>query len=235
MDGELAAFSQRLKKLSSSVVSDVLDECGYQHQALSSRIRPLATGMQIAGPAICFAGSATAELPAASGKPKLTSYDIDQRVSAGGIVMIATGGYTVSSVVGGLMALGFTRKDCGGIVTDGSVRDVTEIIGLGLATFSQSVNPLNSARRWALTDMDQSISLPGQDGVAVTIEPLDYVIGDADGVVVIPRSIAAEVIPWAEHLAAIEENIVRRMQLGGARADVFKDNPRFLHIRRLKQ
>ena len=133
------------------------------------------------------------------------------------------------------MALDFAKKDCGGIVTDGSVRDVKEILELGLATFSPSVSPLNSAKRWTLTDMDQPISLPGQDGIAVTIELPDYVIGDADGMVVIPRSIAAEVIPWAERLAAIEENIVRRMQVGGPRADVFKDIPRFSHIRRLKQ
>lgn len=234
MDGEIAAYSQRLKKLSSSVVSDVLDECGYQHQVLVNKIAPLTFNMRIAGPATCFAGIATSDLPAGSGKPALSSYDIDHRVSAGSIVMIATKGHAVSSVIGGLMALGFTKKDCGGIVTDGGVRDVTEILALGLPTFCQYVSPLNSAKRWTLTDIDTAIELPGQDGAMVTIAPSDYVVGDADGVVVIPRSIASEVIPWAEHLAAIEENIVRRMHLGGSREEVFKDNPRFSHVRRIK-
>jgi regulator of RNase E activity RraA len=234
MDGETAAFSRRLKKLSSSLISDVLDECGYPQQVLSSKITPLARDMRMAGPALCFGGMATVDMPSNGEKQAISSYEIDHRIIGGGIVLIATQGYSASSVVGGLMALGFVKKDCAGIVTDGSIRDAKEILDLGLPTFCQYINPRNSAKRWSLTDIDQPISLPGQETSQVIVEPMDYVIGDADGIVIIPRAIAADVISWAEHLAAIEENIVHHMQLGFAREDVFQANPRFSHIRRLK-
>ncbi|GHU19362.1 hypothetical protein FACS189475_06440 [Betaproteobacteria bacterium] len=233
MDGKTAAFSQRLKKLSSSLISDVLDECGYPQQVLSSKITPLARDMHMAGPALCFGGMAIAKIPN-DNKPAISSYEIDHRVISGGVVLIATQDYSASSVIGGLMALGFVKKDCAGIVTDGGIRDVKEILDLGLPVFCQYINPRNSAKRWTLTDIDRPISLPGQETSQVIVEPMDYVIGDADGIVIIPQAIAADVIPWAEHLAAIEENIVHRMQLGFTREDVFKANPRFSHIRRLK-
>lgn len=234
MNGEIAAYSQRLKKLNSSVVSDVLDACGYQHQVLSNKITPLSSNMQFAGPAACFSGTAVTQMPQENDSSKLSAYEIDRRVTSGSIVMIATGNHLVSSVVGGLMALGFSKKHCAGIVTDGGVRDVKEILALELPTFCQFVSPLNAAKRWALTDVDVAITLPGQNGEPVTIAPNDYVIGDTDGIAIIPQAIACEVIPWAEHLAAIEENIIFGMQQGHAREDVFRDNPRFSHIRRIK-
>jgi 4-hydroxy-4-methyl-2-oxoglutarate aldolase len=60
------------------------------------------------------------------------------------------------------------------------------------------------------------------------------VIGDDDGVMVIPRAIAAEVIGWAERLAAIEATIVAALEAGAPREAVFAAHPRFAHIRRLK-
>jgi regulator of RNase E activity RraA len=150
------------------------------------------------------------------------------------IVLIATNGHSVSSVVGGLMALSFTKKGCAGIVSDGGVRDVAEITALGLPTFCRYASPLNSARRWKMTAAGNMIELPGQASPTVSVTPGDLVIGDADGVMVIPQGIASDVIAWAERLAAIEENIVAGLNAGAPRNQVFAANPRFDHIRRLK-
>lgn len=234
MKDESAAFSQRLDKLSSSALSDVLDACGYRNQVLSVSIAPLARGMRVAGPAVCFAGRAASSLAHEPAGTKLSSYDIDHQASAGNVLLISTGGYRTSSVMGGLMALGFSEKDCAGVVTDGSVRDVAEILELKLPTFCTGASPLNSTGRWQLTGVNVSISLPGQDGAAVDIAPGDFVVGDADGIVVIPQRIAADVISWTERLNEIEANIVHEMKRGGVREQVFSNNPRFSHIKRLK-
>jgi len=57
--------------------------------------------------------------------------------------------------------------------------------------------------------------------------------GDADGVMIVPLSIAADVIAWAERLAAIEATIVAQLEAGEPREAVFSANPRFAHIGRL--
>ena len=234
MDGDIATLTGRLERLSASVVSDVLDHCGYPEQSLSSAIHPLDRGMRLAGPALCFAGVSVGEPSPATAGPQLSSFEIDRGVSPGSIVVIATNGHQVSAVVGGLMGLEFRRKGCGGVVVDGGVRDSAELIDLGLPTFCRYVTPLISARRWRLTVVNKAISLPGQASDSVTVEPSDLIVGDADGVLVVPRGIAAQVIAWSEELASIEEKIVGRLKAGEAREAVFAALPRFAHIRPLR-
>jgi regulator of RNase E activity RraA len=234
MDGT-ANLVERLKKLSSSVVSDVLDVCDYPHQSLSSNVKPLDRAMRLAGPAICCAGESEVDPAQPTASPAAVSnYEIDRCITPGGIVVIATNGHTTSAVVGGLMCLAFSRRSCGGLVTDGGVRDVLEITELRLPTFCSYATPLNSARRWRLTGMERTIRMLGQTSAEVEIQPGDLMIGDADGVMVIPRSIAANVIGWAERLAAIETTIVAQLEAGKAREAVFSANPRFAHIGRLR-
>lgn len=234
MTSDHSALVQRLQRLNCGVVSDVLDECGYPHQALASGIRPLDPRMRLAGRAVCFSGESIARGAGESGK-SLSTYDMDKGISLGSVAVIATNGHSVSAVVGGLMSLAFSKLGCAGIVCDGGVRDASEIVELGLPAFAQFVTPMRSNRRWQLTATDRSVTLPGQEVERVAVDPGDYLIGDADGVMVIPGAIASDVIGWAEHLAAIEERIVKGLNAGEAREKVFTANPRFAHIRRLRE
>ncbi len=233
MDGNTAALTQRLKKLGTTVLSDVLDRCGYPEQSLTSAIKPLNHVMRLAGPAVCFTGLAIADSGAA-GTAALSTYEMDKHVTTGSVIVIATNEHTTSAIVGGLMALGFSKQGCAGIVCDGGVRDVQEILDIPLPTFSSQITPLNSNRWWQLTGVDIAATLPGQASTTVTIEPRDYIVGDADGVIVVPRAIAADVVTWAETLAAIEDTIIRRLKAGEPRPTVFEANPRFAHIPRLR-
>ena len=234
MDVDTAGLTDRLKRLSSSVVSDVLDECGYPGQSLSSAVKPLDPRMRLAGPALCVSGAAIGDEAQGGKGPAVSTYEIDKSVSPGAIVLIAANGHSVSSAVGGLMCLSFVHRGCGGLIVDGGVRDVPEILELGLPVFCRYATPLNAARRWQLTAIGAPIAVAGQASASVSIAPGDLVIGDADGVMAVPRAIAAEVIAWAETLAAIEEAIIRGLKAGEPREAVFAANPRFAHIRRLR-
>jgi 4-hydroxy-4-methyl-2-oxoglutarate aldolase len=236
MDGS-TTLVERLKNLSSSVISDVLDICGYPNQSLSSDIRPLDRKMRLAGAAICCAGHSEEQHQGVDATPPaaaISNYEIDRCIAPGGIVVIATNGHSTSAVVGGLMCLAFSRRSCGGLVTDSGVRDISEILELQLPTFCRYATPLNSARRWKLTGMGSTIRMAGQASAEVEIRPGDLVMGDADGVMIIPLSIAADVIAWGERLAAIEATIVAQLEAGEPREAVFSANPRFAHIGRLK-
>ena len=129
------------------------------------------------------------------------------------------------------MAYAFKRSGCRGVVMDGLIRDAEDITSHELPVYCRGVTPVNGARRWGLVEVGGSIRLPGAGGVAVTVVPGDYVVGDADGVVVIPAAVAGSIIADAEKLAQVEQRIAEELQAGGERSDVFRRNPRFSHIR----
>jgi len=221
----------RLSKLSTSAVSDVLDHCGYPAQSVASAIAPLAPTMKMAGVAVCFEGVSE---NAPHRPPAVSAFEIDRRMRADAALVIGMSGHHASAAVGGLMARSALRRRCAGFVVDGGVRDVPEIIELGLPTFCRYASPLNSGSRWRLTEVDQPVALPGQASPSVTVSPGDLLIGDGDGLIVIPQAIASDVIAWSEELARIEEAIVQRIDAGASREEAFEGNPRFAHIRKLK-
>ena len=224
---------ERLRALNAGVVSDVLDECGHRHQALTSAIRPLRAEMRLCGVAMCFAGE-TIDEARPSTRKALSTYDMDRHITPGAVAVIATHDHAVSSVVGGLMSLAFAKGGCAGVVTDSGVRDATEIAELRLPTFCRYVTPMRSNGRWQMTDVGSTVELCGQEARAVSIASGDYLIGDEDGVMVIPSALAAQVIEWAEELVRIEARIVHALEAGVPREQAFGANPRFEHIRRLR-
>ena len=228
----LEPLSARLRRLSSTVVSDVLDRAGFPHQSLSAAIRPLALQMKFAGPAVCFSGVTVHG--EATGVKSLSPFEVDRGAAEGVAIVIAMNGHLMSAAIGGLMCVALRKRGCAGVVVDGGARDVSEIVDVGLPVFCRYATPLISAGRWALTTANAPIRVAGQASETVEILPGDLVIGDADGVVAIPQSIAGDIVPWAEKVAEIEETIAARLREGDAREAMFAAYPRFAHIRRLR-
>ena len=233
MHADLELLSSRLRRLSSTVVSDVLDRAGFPHQSLTSAIRPLAPRMTFAGKAVCFSGVTV--YGEESGVKALSPFEIDRAAAEGVVIVIAMNGHTMSAAIGGLMSLALQRRGCAGVVVDGGARDVGEIIDLALPVFCRYATPLISAGRWALTGARAPVRVAGQASDTVQIAPDDLLIGDADGVVVIPQSIASDIVAWAEKVAEIEETIAAKLRDGETREAAFAAHPRFAHIRRLRE
>ncbi len=223
----------RLRNLSASAVSDVLDRCGYPDLSVASAIAPLVRTTKIVGIAACFEGVSEDD-PKQDGRPAISGFEIDRRMSANAVLVIAMNGHRASAAVGGLMALSAKRRGCAGFVVDGGVRDAPEIVELGLPTFCRYVTPLNASGRWRLTRAEGGIALAGQAAANVNVSPGDFIIGDGDGLMVIPQAIAADVIGWTERLPEIEQAIVRKIEAGASREEPFAQHPRFAHIPRLK-
>ncbi|WP_108662238.1 RraA family protein [Acuticoccus kandeliae] len=223
------ALLSRLAALETGQVSDVLDEVGLFHHALSPSLRPLAPG-KFAGRAVCARGAATAE--ARHPRPALPGDTLERLVGPNTVLFIESGDFVSGALLGGFVAYSLQRRGCQAIVTDGAVRDADEIRGYGLPVISGAVVPVNSSRRFRLTETDVPVSLPGTDG-RVHVTPGDLVLGDGDGVIVVPAADAEQLIADSEELARIERAIGEAMRAGGERPDVFKANPRFNHIRPL--
>lgn len=218
----------RLLRLETGQVSDVLDEAGLPCHALSSALVPLAAG-RFAGHAVCARGEAAVQ--GRHARPAMPGSALEYSMRPNGVLVIDSGGFTRGALFGGFVAFSLQRAGCVAIVTDGPVRDADEIRGLGLPVVAGGVTPVNGSRRWQWTDIDVPVTLPGQEGRPVPVAPGDLLLGDGDGVVVIPAAAAAQVVEDAERLAEVEREIGRGLREGGSREEVFKRNPRFAHVR----
>jgi 4-hydroxy-4-methyl-2-oxoglutarate aldolase len=229
------ALISRLARLETAGFSDVLDEMGYPNQVLASDLRPLDPHSRMAGIALCVRGEnrVVTQSPAPPER-QMSPYELERRMKPGLVGVIDAGGNNVGATIGGFIATSLKKSGCQGIVTNGGVRDSREIVDVGLPTFCKFVTPVNASRRWTIVEMDQPIHLPGIAGSPVTIRPGDFLLGDADGVIVIPADIAVPAIEAAEQLDAIEKTITEGIRAGDTREQLFARHPRFRHIRRLK-
>ena len=234
-DDDRNGLISRLAKLETAGFSDVLDEMGYPNQVLASDIRPLDPGSRMAGIALCIRGEnrVVTQSPTPPEK-QLSAYELERKMKPGLVGVIDAGGNNVGAAIGGFIVTSLRKSGCQGIVTNGGVRDSREIVDVGLPTFCKFVTPVNASRRWTIVEVDQPIHLPGIAGSPVTIRPGDFLLGDADGVIVIPAEIAVPAIDAAEKLDAIEKTITEGIRAGGSREQLFALHPRFKHIRRLK-
>lgn len=229
------ALIARLAKLETAGFTDVLDEMGYPGQVLASNIRPLDPTKRMAGIAMCARGEnrVTGQTPVPADK-QISAYELERRMKPGLVAVIDAGGNDVAAVIGGFIAISFKNSGCAGFLTNGAVRDSREIIDVGLPTFCRFVSPINASRRWSIVETDRPVHLPGIAGSPVAIRPGDFLLGDADGVLVLPAEIAEPAIAAAEELDAIERKITAAIRAGGNREQLFQQYPRFKHIKRVR-
>ena len=132
--------------------------------------------------------------------------------SPGDVVVVSTNGNTTSAIFGELMGTTAVAARLGGIVVDGAIRDVDGLKALGLPAFSRSVTPGGCDK-----DGPGEINVPIACGNTV-VAPGDLIVGDGDGVVVVPREDAAEVL---ERVILLEANEAKRIAAIGA-GELFK-------------
>jgi len=225
-------LKERLAKLDTSVVSDVLDESGLLNQTLCTSFRPLDARLKLCGVALCARGREVVRLrqPAPA---SVSAYEIEREMSAGQVLVLDAGSEKVGAPVGGFVAATLKAKGCAGLLINGAIRDALEINEFELPTFFRFHTPVNASRRWELIDLDVPVFLPGISDVPVTIQPGDLILGDADGIVVVPLRFAEDVIEASERLQEIERAIREEIKAGATREEAFSRNPRFNHIKRL--
>lgn len=223
-----AALIRRLRRHASETISDVLDIMGLPNQVLAASIRPIVPGTRLAGPAFCVRGRAV-EPGQASGTGQ---YAVDRALTKGCIVVMATGGYAGSAIIGGNIAAAYRKRGAAGVVIDGAVRDLSEIRRL-LPAFATHLSPRRPGGRWNVIAFGEPVAMPGQGGDPVMVHPGDLMLGDASGVVVVPQAVAAEVITAADQLVPKEKKVLAAIRRGVDREQALKSADRYGHIRRI--
>ncbi len=230
---ETLALVARLSRLDSGALSDVLDSMGLVHQVLSNELRPVSTGMRVAGPAFCIRGASAAggtDIPPPAGKTK-PAFEIDRHMYDGCVAVVETGHHREGAVIGGNVSLSYLQHGCRGAIVDGPVRDVEQFVGQGFMVFASTLSPLSSKGRWAFVDYDVPVTMPGLVTNAVRINPGDLVFADAEGCVAIPRALGEQVIADAETLMAVEARMQEALGKRIDREQVYADNNPRAHIK----
>jgi 5-oxopent-3-ene-1,2,5-tricarboxylate decarboxylase/2-hydroxyhepta-2,4-diene-1,7-dioate isomerase len=134
-------------------------------------------------------------------------------VGPGEVLVIDARGERGTGTVGDVLALRAQVRGAAGIVTDGGTRDFDVVAALDIPTFSQGPHPSVLGRRHVPWETDVAIACGG-----AAVEPGDVIVGDGDGVIVIPPALAWEVAREAAAQEAEDEWVARRVA-GGASVD----------------
>jgi regulator of RNase E activity RraA len=134
----------------------------------------------------------------------------------GAILVIDTGNNTRSASAGDLMIGRLKVRGCAGIVTDGGFRDIQGVIKLGLPAYQRQASPPATPIALHPVDFDVPIGCAG-----VAVYPGDIMVGDSDGVVVLPLGIAEELAQDALEIATYDEFAEQRIAAGRSIIDIF--------------
>lgn len=212
-ENEKQLFDVMKEKLYTPVVGDILDDRGYTHQFLPQNIRPLKDDMKIAGKVM------TVLMIDVFGKQKVPFGRLCECLDQinENEIYVCTGGTKRCAYWGELLTA--TAKSRGGVgaVIDGYHRDTPMVLEQNFPVFSTGCFAQDSSVRTQVVDYRCQIEI-GQ----VTINDGDYLFGDIDGVVIIPKEIASEVIDEALIKASKEKGLRKAVENGMSVTEAFK-------------
>jgi regulator of RNase E activity RraA len=206
--------SARLLGLYTGAVADILDELGLRNQCLPPEIRPLEPKMKLAGPVFTIRGRAMP--PGERPDPRLRQMDMLDAIFPGAVIVIDPGDEARAAHWGELMSNTALQKGATGCVIHGGLRDSPQILELGFPVFRVFHSPLTAAVRWEIAEFNTPIRIGGVD-----IMPGDYILGDIDGVLVLPAAVVEKVIATAEEVCRKETIVRAELQKGGSIRQLF--------------
>jgi len=197
------AVLEGFRRHDAAKIADVMRGAGVMHTSL----KPLARGMRTVGPAVTVLTRPGDVLFV------LKASDVMRR---GDILVIDAGGNAEVAAMGDRYATYLKHIGAAGIVVDGGCRDTAGIIELGLPTWArgQCIAVFGSVGPGA-------VNVPIQCG-GVVVQPGDVIVGDDDGVVVVPREDASRVLALADEHLEEELEWVRQIDSGRRWSEIHK-------------
>jgi 4-hydroxy-4-methyl-2-oxoglutarate aldolase len=186
-----------------SLGAATLGECGAR--SMPPRIRPVWHGATVAAPAYpvrCTPGD------------NLAVHVAVTRAPAGSVLVVDVGDVSDRGYWGEVLTTGALARGLGGLVIDGGVRDVAALESLGFPVFSRTV-ALRGAAKVARGSVGMPVEVAG-----VTVEPGDWVVGDVDGVVIVPGDRLAGVAEAGRARASAEVGYFDALRAGATTVEL---------------
>lgn len=199
-------ITARLAACYTGVVHDVMRGMGHKNFVFPAELRPLFPNRRLAGPCFTVLGKVD---PSASAHDTLLAWTGLLSRAKPGHVWVSQPNDRVVAHMGELSAETLKNKGVLGCLVDGYIRDVDLLLEMGFETWSRGHTPRDIVSWWLPAAFDVDITIGD-----VVVTSGDYILGDRDGVLRIPRAIVADVVGKAE-TAIATENKVRTAILAG--------------------
>jgi 4-hydroxy-4-methyl-2-oxoglutarate aldolase len=196
------SFITALARQSTATVHEALGKKG----ALPSAIKPVARGMRLCGPAF------TVDSPPAN---NLLIHEAIYQAQPGDVLVVRVGDHYEAGYWGEIMAVAAVARGLAGLVIDGCVRDSVEMTRMSFAAFSRGLCIRGTGK-----DRGGQLNKPLTIG-DITVHPGDMVLGDDDGVVVVPQADFATIVEKSEKRVAVEDKIMARLKGGESTLDIY--------------
>jgi len=188
---ELKDLVEGFLAVATASVADSVDKICGRRGYMDHALRPRINEKRIVGPAVTVVEGPTTEFV-----PPTHALELIDSAAPGSVMVIAIDGEADVAVWGGLMTAGAYARGLAGAVLDGGVRDVAEIRrDYDFPVIARSVSPGTTLGRFKTLGADIPVTCGG-----IEVRPGDIVVGDVDGVVVVPRAQAAEVLKMSREI-----------------------------------
>jgi 4-hydroxy-4-methyl-2-oxoglutarate aldolase len=187
---QTAETCRRFLRLYTGAIADMLDKNGYRNQVLPRYLTAFTIANRVAGPAFTGQGYPCASTADDDTQTRLAMLD---SITPGTVSVWACGGSADCAHWGEIMSTAARERGCTGGVIDGGVRDLDFINAMGYPVFAAFKCSASSIGRWNIREYHVPIRIGN-----TVIHPGDFVFGDIDGVVIVPKDIVLEVLASAE-------------------------------------
>lgn len=203
----------RYERLFTAAVNDVLRELGHLYCTLPYTIMPLRDEMKVCGIAFTISGEKSSDI---EGEMERRAEMLDA-IHPESVVVWETNNDDSSAQWGEIMTLAARKKGCRGAVIDGGIRDTDRILTQNFPVFCRYRSSSGMLGRFRMTGYQRKVTIGN-----VEIAPGDVVFADIDGVIIIPRELAYEVLIRAEKIGSNEEKIKEQVSGGVAPSEVVR-------------
>ncbi|WP_321475049.1 RraA family protein [uncultured Paludibaculum sp.] len=193
---------ERYKRLYAALIFDVLEHMGHSYQAVSHELVPLAQGMKIAGPAFTVKGTTTCEKDESKRYKRLAMI---KQMTHPCIEVRDAGTPFHVALYGELSATTAKAHGAVGALVDGGIRDSSHLIKMDFPVFARYRNPVEAFGRWMMLDYQVPVLVHGELTETVRVDPGDFIFGDLDGVMVVPKDLTLPVLEECERVMGIED------------------------------
>jgi regulator of RNase E activity RraA len=201
---------RRAAEIPTTLLSDILADHGHEAQVLATGIQAVhPAAPRVAGWAYTVSGST---MPAGESGPDLRKARAIDETPANSVPVWAGNGVQDVCMFGDLLAAAMRVRGAVAAVVDGGVRDVDDIDPATFPVYARYRTPKASTGVWRVEASQVAVRLEGVLGTRVEVVPGDLVVADQNGVAVVPRGVAAQIVAACEAHLAKESEIRARIE-----------------------
>jgi regulator of RNase E activity RraA len=223
MANESEEMCQRYRRLYAGAIYDVLEHFGFPNQVLAHEFAPLIPDMKLAGPAFTIKGTMSCERDETIRYKRLKMIKEMRRPC---VEVRDCGTPFRIAMYGELSATTAMAHGAVGALIDGGTRDTGKLISMSFPVFARYRTPVEAFGRWAALDCQVPIVLAGELTDTVQVNPGDFIFGDYDGVLVIPKDLTIKVLLECERITQIEDAARAEFARGDDPVEVFERHKR---------